>query len=688
MSVKIIDTLKPKNNGSFPIVEAVDVSVSEDLRLPEALEAKADASALASTNEEVATKANASDVATATANLQGQINQIEISATAEAVVAPEVAAARVDADGTSFTTLKERIDNNQTSTGAKLEKKLDTYEEYVDQEITVNEGNMIDVTNGNLYPTAGTESISFDVEEGEKYIVTGWHFNSTYCGLSLTPGTIRQTSVEGSFEKEVTIPSGVTKMRINGKTSGSGKITIKKVVSETSEHFWERFNSDEQAISGKLDGYEKFIPKSITVTEGKMIDVTNGTEYASEGTESIEYTVSSGEQYIVTGWHFNNTYCGLSLSPGTIRQTSSVGKFEKEVTIPEGVTKMRINGRTDGKITIKKLESVPSSEFWDEYKVIKKSVETSVKYRDRCGVRVVEGGVVVYLDRYDSQADLRFSIMKKSGNGLPDFQSIATVANTSDNVSVTDEEYPDYIFSSATDFLSPSCVYAVDNIDGDFPSLEVQKLTGGWHMYNNNTSGEYSPTARNISFTVYCDGKEVEEGETARGSEIVIDIVNRLQGSNTEKSDGTGREIVEQHFRIKFGDGFKAQVRGEITALEDVKYSLYYGISTINITGTPVRFIGSRTNRHENAYDSVTRCGDKHCTGTQQVTASDIYEMHINPSTDLGTMYANRWENSCTMSSGKSYMVLIYGLTENDMLSLSEGDKVFWEGYFQINKRS
>lgn len=95
MSVKIIDTLKPKNNGSFPIVEAVDVSVSEDLRLPEALDAKADASA----------------VSASTAELQAEIDQIVISSSAESVVAPEVAAARVDASGTSHATLKARIDS-------------------------------------------------------------------------------------------------------------------------------------------------------------------------------------------------------------------------------------------------------------------------------------------------------------------------------------------------------------------------------------------------------------------------------------------------------------------------------------------------------------------------------------------------------------------------------------------------
>ncbi len=96
MSVNIIDTLKPKGNGSFPVVEASDVSVSAGLRLPEALGAKA----------------NAADVSAATTELHGEINQIVISASAEAVVAPEVAQARVDDGGTSFSTLKERLDSD------------------------------------------------------------------------------------------------------------------------------------------------------------------------------------------------------------------------------------------------------------------------------------------------------------------------------------------------------------------------------------------------------------------------------------------------------------------------------------------------------------------------------------------------------------------------------------------------
>ena len=35
--IDIIDTIKPKNNGTFPVVEAIDVAINEGTRLPDAL---------------------------------------------------------------------------------------------------------------------------------------------------------------------------------------------------------------------------------------------------------------------------------------------------------------------------------------------------------------------------------------------------------------------------------------------------------------------------------------------------------------------------------------------------------------------------------------------------------------------------------------------------------------------------
>lgn len=111
MAINVIDTIKPKNNGSFPVVEAIDVAVTEALRLTEALAAKADASALI----EAATAINET-----LTNLQGQINEIEITASAEAIVAPEVAAARVGTDSVSYDTLNERITAEVENESAKM----------------------------------------------------------------------------------------------------------------------------------------------------------------------------------------------------------------------------------------------------------------------------------------------------------------------------------------------------------------------------------------------------------------------------------------------------------------------------------------------------------------------------------------------------------------------------------------
>lgn len=46
MPVNVIGTIKPKNNGKFPVAEAVDIKVTDNLRLDEALKNKADLSSV------------------------------------------------------------------------------------------------------------------------------------------------------------------------------------------------------------------------------------------------------------------------------------------------------------------------------------------------------------------------------------------------------------------------------------------------------------------------------------------------------------------------------------------------------------------------------------------------------------------------------------------------------------------
>jgi endonuclease/exonuclease/phosphatase family metal-dependent hydrolase len=109
MPVNVIGTLKPKNNGKFPVAEAVDIKVTDDLRLDEALENKAD---LSTVNFALDNKADK----TTTTSLQNQINNIISPVTEDA----EVINAREGADGTSYQTLKARLD----AESVKFEKSI------------------------------------------------------------------------------------------------------------------------------------------------------------------------------------------------------------------------------------------------------------------------------------------------------------------------------------------------------------------------------------------------------------------------------------------------------------------------------------------------------------------------------------------------------------------------------------
>lgn len=88
-------------SSDFPNAQSVDAA------LKRANKAEVD---VANLTTAMVGKVDYSDYQTETQNLQGQINQIVISSAAEAVVAPEVAQARVAADGTTHTTLKQRLD--------------------------------------------------------------------------------------------------------------------------------------------------------------------------------------------------------------------------------------------------------------------------------------------------------------------------------------------------------------------------------------------------------------------------------------------------------------------------------------------------------------------------------------------------------------------------------------------------
>ena len=131
MPVNVIGTLKPKNNGKFPVAEAVDIKVTENLRLDEALENKADLETL---NYALANKADK----TTTTSLQNQINEIIAPATQDA----EVQNARIDAEGVTHSTLKERIDSTETELKSYIDHILNGTEIENNKDLRLEQGNI------------------------------------------------------------------------------------------------------------------------------------------------------------------------------------------------------------------------------------------------------------------------------------------------------------------------------------------------------------------------------------------------------------------------------------------------------------------------------------------------------------------------------------------------------------------
>lgn len=163
MAVHVIDTIKPKNNLNFPVVEAPDVKVSDTLRLDEALEK------------------NAADLTTTAANLQAQIDALITPVTQDA----EVENARVGVDGTTYQTLKGRLDSYENSTNTIISQLIDvTVETEYETEVTAIStisGKRVSA-NTTQYKVALTNDSSssvkvFEIEKGKRYKVYGFGYD-------------------------------------------------------------------------------------------------------------------------------------------------------------------------------------------------------------------------------------------------------------------------------------------------------------------------------------------------------------------------------------------------------------------------------------------------------------------------------------------------------------------------------
>ena len=252
---------------------------------------------------------------------------------------------------------------------------------------------------------------------------------------------------------------------------------------------------------------------------------------------------------------------------------------------------------------------------------------------------------------------------KRGGNNLFDFRSIKTTTET--------------LFDALlSDWHSPFVVAAVNNADGDAP--DNQYFTGGSHQTNNANSGG-AATARTSTLKFYADGKLITAGDFGKADRIEMRWTNLVQGYNTTKADGNGREILKENHTLTFVNGkFEAFV--ELIPLEDVTLKTYYGLQGIMTAAySKIRYWGG-TNRAE--HTGVSESGD--LTTYCMECYSDRHKMHmeIDPLLDLGKRsdaFANGTKGAFSTEYGKCYFSIV-----NKAVTMSANNAYYLRGSWEF----
>ena len=240
---------------------------------------------------------------------------------------------------------------------------------------------------------------------------------------------------------------------------------------------------------------------------------------------------------------------------------------------------------------------------------------------------------VIAVSKYNGHQDIAITLQKSGPNHLFDFYDMSFIENTQPQVSHDTSYLPSRYscYGVGTDWHMPFIVRAVENGDGDHP--EKRYYTGGNHGYDNTFNMEVSATGRTVKYTFLADGFPVTEG-SGTCSRLEVRWTNRIQGYNTTKADGTGREILEENHIMSF-DGKEWNSYVELIPLETVCMETWYcfGCNYIEKFYPHVRFPGGK-NREENG--CICKCGNKDCYRVEMYGDEDKIILELDPMFDLG----------------------------------------------------
>ena len=225
--------------------------------------------------------------------------------------------------------------------------------------------------------------------------------------------------------------------------------------------------------------------------------------------------------------------------------------------------------------------------------------------------------------------------------------------------------------TTATDSVGPYQVAAVNNADGDGQALP--KFTGGCHGYNGDQTGSATASTHNVQ--VICDGVQVDEDTDCNSAMLIV--TNGVQGWNTKKSDGTGREILQERIMFLLNREDDIKVSNDIKALESITVGLYYGLQ-IAFARDYIKFISEVKSSWLPKADNATYMGDKLDAVETKTSAKLHQQMYIRP---FGLGHFNYVPSNLpkAFQSDKAY----YNLIRQD-LGLDASEEVNWKGGYRF----
>lgn len=423
---------------------------------------------------------------------------------------------------------------------------------------------------------------------------------------------------------------------------------------------------------GFIDNINTIGKEYIQPTPRTCYSMVTKTLFDNPNYESIQLTPESAAEYYATAQTYANVPLAMYYSSiTTLDSTTWIGSQgdysgktqynDEKLIIPTGTKTIIVNNYMPGSANI----TVKS-------RTIKHTIE---KYSSPIFAQYT-GNELSMTVRFSDYSDLAIRMGYHGGNNLFDFI---------DFTEINDDGTSTVLATNVTDFFGPYRLQAVNNADGDAQS-STSHFVGGNHQYNNIGTGS-TPTARGVIDYVLFDNIDAVAGDSAYCKKVVAHWTNYIQGQNTKKADGTGREILREEYTLTYYAD-KMLIDHVFIPLEDVKIATYYGLQMyFSPSDVQFQYIGGETRIPQGMVD--TNSVNRQCRGMIAYNDSFKIIMQMFP-IDLGNWIlhddipeSTRYADYSAFINGtvkKAYFNLVSCVNRNGNVYWDFATRVYHEG--------